>query len=286
MSFKVFRCCLLVILSCCFGSKVFSQNEIVGKVLDANSSEVIPYVNIGVEGKNIGTISKDDGSFRIQLTNKLQGASITFSCVGFEKKTVAISALKKNPEVTLTPNILMLDEVVLSEFKKQKRIDKKLGGYKKTWFNTGEANTDSYGQGKEYGLKIESPGVEYKIEKINFSLSENTIDSVLFRINIYKLTSDGEPTNSILPEQLFVKTYKGEHLVSADVSKIPLNIDEDIMVSIEPVRLWYDVKNDNQLFYAQAKGKNQSYLRNSSLSNWIKNELPPFSIFLDVFYYK
>ncbi len=278
---------LSVLFTIYFCHAGFSQKILKGEVVDAKTAEAIPYVSIGVYGENVGTISKEDGSFNLSLVENNMAVSITFSCIGYKSKSVPISILKANPKVFLEQEILLLDEVVLEKSKKLKQENKKIGGYKQSIYNTGEANTDAYGKGKEYGIKIDNTGFEYKIDKINFSLKENTIDSILFRMNLYKLSSDGLPKESILKNQLFVKSYKNEHLITIDVSDESLFVNEDVVVTIEPVRLWYKSSNDNMLFYAQTKGRNiQTFLRETSMSNWIVGELPPFSIFFDITYYK
>lgn len=66
-----------------------------GTVEDAASGEPLPYVNIGVWNKNIGTISHDDGSFQIDVSNATEDDSLTFfSMMGYETKQISISKVK------------------------------------------------------------------------------------------------------------------------------------------------------------------------------------------------
>lgn len=71
----------------------FSQT-MQGTVEDAASGEPLPYVNIGVWNKNIGTISHDDGSFQIDVSNATEDDSLTFSMMGYETKQIGISEVK------------------------------------------------------------------------------------------------------------------------------------------------------------------------------------------------
>ncbi|MEH6705780.1 MAG: hypothetical protein V7691_13365 [Galbibacter orientalis] len=90
-----------------------------------------------------------------------------------------------------------------------------------------------------------------------------------------------------MKKQLFVKSYFGEKLITLDVTLEAIQIEETIAITIEPVRLWYDEEDDNLLFYKHAKGySGATYHRKSSLSPWLKDEIPVLSIFLDATYEK
>ncbi|MCM5662383.1 carboxypeptidase-like regulatory domain-containing protein [Galbibacter mesophilus] len=270
-----------------FGNTVVAQRTIEGKVIDSETKKAIPYVNVGIENKNFGTISKEDGSFSLKIKSELidENPTVVFSSLGYKTQKIPTHVIEESNIVSMSPEAIQLEEVIVDTRKKRWK-KKKLGGYRTSIFNTGEANTDAYGVGKEYGLKIHHPGVDYRIEKVNFMLSENTIDSVLFRINMYTFSKENKLVKSILKEPLFVKSYKNDELISIDVSERKLEIEQDMVVAIEPVRLWYKSQEDNQLFYQQTKQKSTTFLRSSSASGWTKNELPPFAIFLDIKYYK
>ena len=61
--------------------------QIKGNVVDENNNP-IPYVNIWVENENIGTTSKEDGTFTI---NANEDKKLVFSALGYENKTVSLS---------------------------------------------------------------------------------------------------------------------------------------------------------------------------------------------------
>lgn len=67
-----------------------AQNlKIKGKVLDANSFEEIPYVNISVIGTLLGTMSDITGDFILPLPEETEHR-IGFSCLGYESKSVVV----------------------------------------------------------------------------------------------------------------------------------------------------------------------------------------------------
>ena len=60
-----------------------------GIVFDSATQAPLPYVHVGVRGKNLGTISRDDGTFRIDLTKAAFTDSLTFSSVGYRTQHIA-----------------------------------------------------------------------------------------------------------------------------------------------------------------------------------------------------
>lgn len=92
----------------------FSQ-ILEGKVLEAQGSKELAYVNISVKGTTRGTVSKFDGTFRIDLTDLgPKEDSIAFSIIGYDRKVMPIDLLKENPLVYLTPISFNLESVIVS----------------------------------------------------------------------------------------------------------------------------------------------------------------------------
>ena len=75
---------------------------IEGRVIDDESGEPIPYVNVGVPGAAVGTVSDQDGRFT--LSGVPADADVVFSAIGFKKRTVAAEAISEDAEVRLTPH--------------------------------------------------------------------------------------------------------------------------------------------------------------------------------------
>ena len=91
--------------------------EMKGYVGDENGEPVIG-ATVLESGTQNGVITDVDGIFTIQLA---KNASLTISYVGYQKKTVVVKD-KKFISVNLTPDrSMMLDEVVVVGFGKQKK---------------------------------------------------------------------------------------------------------------------------------------------------------------------
>ena len=100
---------LFLLLGCCIS--VSAQN-IQGVVTDSWTNEPIPYLSVFYEGKGVGSITDNDGNYKVETRkgwNKL-----TFSAVGYVTKVVnIIPGVTKNLNVRMRPDDIMLDEVVV-----------------------------------------------------------------------------------------------------------------------------------------------------------------------------
>ncbi len=106
-------CCL--ILSC----SVYSQIFIKGKIQDAESFSVLPYVNIQLENSNKRTISNKSGLFQIALDSNYNVLKI--SCFGYETKSIQVSSSNDNLVIVLLPKAfeMMPVEVLSTSWEEQ-----------------------------------------------------------------------------------------------------------------------------------------------------------------------
>ncbi len=85
---------------------------VYGKVSDATSGEPLPYVNIAAKNLPVGTISLDDGTYRLETKHTVD--TILFTCVGYQPITIAITPFRTQEiNIALHPEEILLDEVVV-----------------------------------------------------------------------------------------------------------------------------------------------------------------------------
>ena len=86
--------------------------KIIGKVLDAQNDEPIPFANIFFKNTTIGTTSGFDGSFSMET--KLAEDSLTVSSVGYYPQSMPVLKGRFQEIVfKLIPDRVTLDEVVI-----------------------------------------------------------------------------------------------------------------------------------------------------------------------------
>jgi hypothetical protein len=96
-----------------FSFPVYCQKTTVsGKVLDAETGEAIPFVNIGFQHSLVGTISEMDGSYFLSTPKATD--TLLVSCVGYEMKRLAVAKGKEQViDVKLILKSIALEAVVV-----------------------------------------------------------------------------------------------------------------------------------------------------------------------------
>lgn len=86
--------------------------QIFGRILDAESGQAIPFVNIALKGTSQGTSSNEKGYF---VFNRFSDQpTLVFSSIGYENDTVMVSNTGEDLLVDLNPKSYLLDEVVVT----------------------------------------------------------------------------------------------------------------------------------------------------------------------------
>ena len=107
-----YRKFILTILLFVFSISINAQNRINGIVVDDKTNERLAFVNIVInDDGTLGTTSDIDGKFSI--TTKKEINNLTFSFVGYEKKTIDIEVGQDNITVSLEPSNIQLSEIVI-----------------------------------------------------------------------------------------------------------------------------------------------------------------------------
>src|SRR5688572_16224871 len=94
----------------------FSQIAVSGKVLNAVSNSAISFANIGIVNSDVGTISEEDGTFSISITENYLKARLLFSALGFKRISISIDSVRnfQNIVVTLIEEPLHLKPVTVT----------------------------------------------------------------------------------------------------------------------------------------------------------------------------
>src|SRR5688572_3429218 len=260
--------CTIIILILSSNNHIFSQTQIIGKVIDANDKSPLAYVNIGIKEKNIGTISKEDGSFSIEIPSEYQSGSLTFSIVGYNESTLPIRDLKGNIVIQLKEKPTQLEEVVVTG---KKLVEKKYGIKRRGAIHFTDGifkKDDSF----EIGQVIRLGNSLAQINSLNLHINSSRPDSANFRINFYRYDSDENiPKERIIEKSILQRHPVNEGWLKFDLSNYNILIKGDVLMSLEFIP---EVDNDiKQIFYeVKLGGSSKSFFRKTSLGQWT---LPP-----------
>ncbi|GHA72945.1 carboxypeptidase-like regulatory domain-containing protein [Pontibacter akesuensis] len=239
--------------------------KLQGKVLAIGSSEHLSYVNIGIRNKNIGTATDEHGSFILVLPAERSQDTLTFSAIGYQELSVPVRQLAQAQplEIKLREKENALQEVVVTS---RKMKIKKLG-------NTGRLpgvwGMPENKEGKdvyEFANFIRVKGKPTELLSAHFYLASGKLDSVLFRINLYK-NNNGFPGERLADKNIMQRLTTKDGWISIDLQPFGVYADEDFFLGIEYLPA---AGADKFAIALGAKLGGSSYSRQSSLGTWEK----------------
>lgn len=189
----------------CFGQTV----SLSGTVMRTGSSEVLPFVTIGVQGTTRGTVTDEKGRFTIETAAV---DSIIFSSVGF--KEIIVPSKQVGDTIYLDEEPELLKEVVVSSTKRPKRID--IGNLKdKTVLAMGGANQYA----KLFVNEVSREGV-LELLNINFQPEAKKYGRYMtaIMIRVYQ-NNKGLPGADVLLEKLIVPIRENQKSISIELAK-------------------------------------------------------------------
>ena len=96
------------------------QVVIKGTITDATTGEVLPGVNVQVEGTTSGALTDINGYYSIDKTS--DNIVLVFSFIGYTSQKVTTSGMT-TIDVKLVPELQKLDEVVVTGYSSQRKKD-------------------------------------------------------------------------------------------------------------------------------------------------------------------
>ena len=111
----------LFLLFIILGIKCGFSQTVSGYVVDSKSNVALPYVNVYYEGKGVGGLTNEKGFFSVPYNKKWN--NLTFSCVGYTKKTVPITDTIKGLRIQLemSSNVVSGVKIVAQKKKYNRR---------------------------------------------------------------------------------------------------------------------------------------------------------------------
>jgi hypothetical protein len=256
-----------------FGFILHGQKEYKGKVINAETGEPIPFVNIGIIEKGIGTVSDEEGLFYLSLEkNEVEETSkVLFSALGFKSLNIQISKIPlgydKYPIFKMEPSNIELNEVVVSN--KQGRFITDVIGYK----NYGEKSfgywKDQVALGGELATKIYAKTGLRRLEKFQFEVFDNPSDSLLLRVNIYDDDGvQGLPKTNLNTSNnnILITVKRDDKIVWVDLKPYDIYTQDDFIVSLELLKVYGEKKLG--LILMAAFNQFGSYRKYASQDKW------------------
>lgn len=260
--------------------KIQSQ-FITAKVLDEETRQPLPFVNIGLLNKNLGTVSNEYGDFTLKLNPEFLLDTLRFSIIGYGKKDFVVQDYlaheKTENIILLKEEALLLEEVTLLR-KKNKKYKRKILG-NKTESKTLVGGFTSNDLGNEIGFICRIRKSPTFVEAFNLSIAKNTYGRVRFRLNFYSL-NQGMPNENLLDETIMIETNIESGKVSLDLKAHDIVMDDDFLVSIE----WIEDLGFGELLFSAGFFGSNLYARSTSQGTWTQMGVAAYGMNVEVVY--
>ena len=252
------------------------SNQIFGHVLDANNNSAIPFVNIGIPLKGVGTATSETGEFSLIVPDGYKTDSIVFSALGYQKKKMAIQRLigeNGNGAIYLEPQTEVMDEVIVYSNKLKRKV---LGSKMVSPLASG-----AYIGGGKPGATLvrffeitDSPCFLYSV-KVHVRSNRN---KKLFKLRLRIFSEkDSMPHENLLKKNYIVESTVKAGWLSFDLES-PLKLTGSSFIGVE----WIEKVNNRtnarnaypRISYVNSP-KSNSYARKTSLDKWDGMEINP-----------
>lgn len=256
---------LILILFC---TSAFAQIDLTGTIKSKDTAEPLPFVNIGVIGKGIGTVSDDDGLFYISLKEDHTKDSMKISMVGFKSKTFLVGdlirMLQEENEILLKQQVEELEEVLIFKRRLKTKI---LGNRSKSRKNLYEASADLLGS--EIGIKIKIKRSPTRLKRFNTRVLTKKHSKFKFRLNFYNI-KDGLPNNNLLKENIIIDANDiKDGWVDINLEPYDIYVDDDFFVTLE----WIQGEGKRKLQFPASLFGPTVVERDTSQAEWNKHTM-------------
>lgn len=214
--------------------------EIMGVVVNKENDEPLPYVNIGILNKEIGTVTDTNGKFILNLKEEFVNDTIRISSIGYNPVEFLVKNMTKKRQpisIKLEEQISELGEVVITA----KALKKKTLGNKteSKFISTGFG----YDQlGAEMGVKISVRKIPTFVDAFNFVITHNRLSAKsIFRVNFYSIENN-KPKDNILTKNILVPIGpKQVGKITIDLKPYDIILTNDVIVTLE----WVETEGEN-----------------------------------------
>lgn len=249
------------------GHTLFAQTLLFGEIIDAELKEPLPFVNVGIPGVGIGTVSDEEGFYLLEVPDQYLESELRFSMVGFEFKNFSINQIEGGKEkilnLSLAPQLTILEEVIVTNGKWKKKT---VGNDTRSKLITAGFTSNQLGNEMAQFVRVKKRSTTL-IQGFWLSIAENTIESVVLRLNIY-LDKEGFPGENILKQPIYIELPNTPQTIEVDLKDYAIYVADNFYVSIEWIE---DLGVEQLLFSAGVLGK-PLYARSASEAKWVKQK--------------
>ncbi len=266
-----------------------NSQTITGKVIDSLTGEPLIYASIGIINTYKGTITDEQGNFKLKVDGQMPEAIVRISMISFAPQTFTIGELTgKENIIKLTKTPFQIATVVIKPSGKFRKVGNTDYNTKASSCGWGGAD---YKKGNEIGLKIELGVSPVKLQSMHVRIHRQAFDSSLYRLHVRNIKNK-EPFTELLSENILVTLSNEMGWADIDLSKYNIILQGDIALTLEWIKVFGVNKNramkinqdiwSEYVLFNKSKKKGYTYTRWGTEAKWnVLNNGSP-SIYLTI----
>ncbi len=270
-----------ILLFLTIAGNLLSQQKVSGVILDKASNKPIPFASIGIVGKQVGTLSDENGIFELTLAEDQKKDTLKVYAIGYKAQVFYAPDLIKevNKKMSLEALPTQLAEV---EVKSKKIKYKTLGNtkYSKNNCSGFVKNTNNW-KGSESALKINNKdGRQVLMETFSFYIIQNKYaDSLTFRLMFYEAADTKwqyPSTRPFMKKPIIFKIGQKNGEFILNIKDYGIYTSKDFYVSLECLM---DEMEITKFCYAGSYDS-PSFVKAAAFSKWtqIRGGGPDFNV--------
>lgn len=245
-----------------FLTGIYAQTTLSGFVKDADSNKPLAYVNIGLIGKNIGTVSNNEGEFKLTIPENNLGDTVRVSMLGYKPalyKASEFIRLFSGTAILLKPSSYLLPDVLVSNRPLKEKV---LGNPTESQSSTVSFTSDDLGN--EIGILIKIKKSPSYLKSFSASIASTNNIPVKVRLNFYSV-KNGMPDQLLHDRNIFVRIPAKNEKLTIDLSSYHIVAEDDFFVSLE----WIESSKKQVMFSGSLFGS-PLIARETSQGDWEK----------------
>ena len=92
---------LHILLFFMMSHQIAAQYVAKGRVLDRSTKQPLAFANVGIVGKNLGTLSDLEGNFTMVMNQSNDSDSVTISMLGYQVSLIPAKAFEEEDTITI-----------------------------------------------------------------------------------------------------------------------------------------------------------------------------------------
>lgn len=239
-----FRCFIALFLLGRYLPAAVAQSVLLtGQLHDQRTHRPIPFVSIGLKGRNVGTVADEKGHFSLRVPQALAADSLTFSAIGYQARVFSIPQLALGPPqpILLREKATELPDVVV---RARTTHTRRIGTTTHNPWLWGNVPQQEAHDKVEFATFIPLANVPSALLQAHIFLRRPAVDSVTVRLNFYRAGPD-RPAGRVVERPVLVRTAVRNGWLTLDLAPYALTLQHDFYVGFEflpdkhvPVPAW------------------------------------------------